>query len=94
MVIVIPFQSVVNVAHEMSEQAIASLLSSATNPMYLARGLMSNLPNRDTKVARSLAGILGFPHTESPPYGPFVPESLMPHTYGFKFDLDGRESKG
>lgn len=44
---------------------------------------MSNLPNRDTDSSRTLSGILGVIWEEDTGYGPFVPDILKPHTYGF-----------
>jgi len=53
-------------------------------PMYLAQSFMGNTPNRDTDNAKKLAEILGVPWGENG-YGPFVPDSLIPATYGFAF---------
>ncbi|KAH8589853.1 fungal-specific transcription factor domain-containing protein [Bisporella sp. PMI_857] len=66
--------------------ALSSLLSTATHPMYVAQGLMGNLPNLDAEIAHALAGILGTPWEESCSYGPFVPECLRPGSFGFMFD--------
>jgi hypothetical protein len=52
--------------------------------MYLAQSLMGNMPNRGTENAKQLAEILGIPWGENG-YGPFVPDSLIPGTYGFTF---------
>ncbi len=54
--------------------------------MYLAQGLLTNLPNRDIEISRSIARILGMPSVEScSPYGPLVPGCMKPGTYGFGF---------
>lgn len=66
-------------------QAIATLLTcSSYHPMYLAQSFMGNTPNRDTDNAKQLAEMLGLSWGENG-YGPFVPDSLMPATYGFAF---------
>jgi hypothetical protein len=66
-------------------QAIAMLLTCESyHPMYLAQSFMGNTPNRDTQNAKQLAEILGLSWGKSG-YGPFVPDSLMPATYGFAF---------
>lgn len=49
---------------------------------------MSNTPNRDIDNAKQLADILGLQWGNSD-YGPFVPDSLMPATYGFAFGSAG-----
>jgi len=55
--------------------------------MYLTQALMSNTPNADTHNAQKLVEILALPAWggENREYGPFVPESLMPATYGFTY---------
>ncbi|GAB1316919.1 Activator of stress genes 1 [Madurella fahalii] len=66
-------------------KAIATLLTcSSHHPMYLAQSFMGNTPNGDTDNAKQLAGILGLSWGKNG-YGPFVPDSLMPATYGFAF---------
>ncbi|KAK4039725.1 hypothetical protein C8A01DRAFT_36262 [Parachaetomium inaequale] len=66
-------------------QRFKELLTSATHPMYLAQGLLTNLPNRDIDIYQSIARILGMPLVESDPYGPLVPGCTKPGTYGFGF---------
>lgn len=56
--------------------------------MYLAQSFMGNMPNRDTDNAKELAEILGISWGENG-YGPFVPDSLIPATYGFTFRSGG-----
>lgn len=58
------------------------------HPMYIAQCFMSNTPNRDIDNAKQLADILGLQWGNSD-YGPFVPDSLMPATYGFAFGSAG-----
>jgi hypothetical protein len=53
--------------------------------MYLAQGMVTNLPNRDIESSQSIARILGMPLTGSNPYGPLVPGCVKPQTYGFGF---------
>lgn len=73
---------------QLSLQTIASLLTCVTlYPMYVAQSFMGNMPNRDTGNAKQLAEILGIPWGENG-YGPFVPDSLIPATYGFTFRSD------
>ncbi|KAH6874359.1 fungal-specific transcription factor domain-containing protein [Thelonectria olida] len=69
-------------------EAIASLLGAATHPMFIAQGLMGNLPNSDAEIARTLSGYLGLSWEENPSYGSFVPESLRPEAYGFVFKIE------
>ncbi|KAK3326679.1 hypothetical protein B0H66DRAFT_167527 [Apodospora peruviana] len=69
-------------------QTFRELLSSATHPMYLVQGLLTNLPNRDHKISQSIARIIPgiMPLIdESKPYGPLVPACMKPGTYGFGF---------
>ncbi|KAK0639200.1 hypothetical protein B0T16DRAFT_462900 [Cercophora newfieldiana] len=64
-------------------KAMAILMTcSSYVPMYLAQALIGNLPNRDTRNAKKLTDILEIPWLEIG-YGPFVPDSLIPATYGF-----------
>ncbi|KAH6623330.1 hypothetical protein F5144DRAFT_497883 [Chaetomium tenue] len=49
---------------------------------------MSNTPNRDLDNAKQLADIMGLQWGKND-YGPFVPDSLMPATYGFAFGSSG-----
>ncbi|KXX76815.1 Activator of stress genes 1 [Madurella mycetomatis] len=66
-------------------KTIATLLTcSSHHPMYLAQSFMGNTPNPDTDNAKQLVGILGLPWGKNG-YGPFVPDSMMPATYGFAF---------
>lgn len=44
---------------------------------------MSNLQNHDADSSRMLSGILGVIWEEDTGSGPFVPDILKPHTYGF-----------
>lgn len=53
--------------------------------MYLAQGMLTNLPNRDVEISQSIARILGMPLAESKPYGSLVPGCMKPETYGFGF---------
>jgi len=55
---------------------------SSHQPMYLAQSLMGNMRNSDTHCAEELVGLLGIAWGKNG-YGPFVPDSLMPCTYGF-----------
>lgn len=74
-------------------QAIAMLLTcSSYHPMYLAQSFMGNTPNRDTANAKQLAEVLGISWGKHS-YGPFVPDLLMPATYGFAFGSSGRSSE-
>ncbi|KAK0705796.1 hypothetical protein B0T21DRAFT_377605 [Apiosordaria backusii] len=67
-------------------KAIATLLTcEAYQPMYLAQSFLGNMPNRDTENAKRFAEILGLQWADNNGYGAFVPESLMPATYGFVF---------
>lgn len=64
---------------------IATLLTcSCYHPMYIAQALMGNTPNRDTEVAKQLAEILGLSWSDTG-YGPFVPDCVIPATYGFTY---------
>jgi hypothetical protein len=54
--------------------------------MYVVQGLLTNLPNRDSKVSQSLSQVLGIPPTESRPYGQLVPACMIPATYSFGFE--------
>ncbi|KAH8691251.1 fungal-specific transcription factor domain-containing protein [Talaromyces proteolyticus] len=47
------------------------------------KSLMGNLPNQDTDISRRLSGMLGVIWEDGSEYGPFVPDFLRPHTYGF-----------
>jgi len=70
-------------------QTIANLLKcDSYHPMYLAQSFMGNTPNRDTENAKELARILGLPWGKNG-FGAFVPDLLMPATYGFTFDSAG-----
>lgn len=53
--------------------------------MYVAQSFMGNTATLDADASRQLAEIVGIPWGESG-YGPFVPDSLMPATYGFRFE--------
>ncbi|KAK4248805.1 activator of stress genes 1 [Corynascus novoguineensis] len=69
---------------------VATLLTCTTyHPMHVAQSFMGNLLNRDTCNAKRLAELLGLSWDESG-YGPFVPELLMPATYGFAFASNGQ----
>ncbi|KAK0653161.1 hypothetical protein B0T16DRAFT_455470 [Cercophora newfieldiana] len=70
-------------------KAMATLMTcSSYVPMYLAQALIGNLSNRDTKNAKKLAEILEIPWADNG-YGPFVPDSLIPVSYGFAFQSGG-----
>ncbi|KAK3292976.1 uncharacterized protein B0H64DRAFT_203880 [Chaetomium fimeti] len=70
-------------------KALATMLTCASyHPMYIAQSFMSNTPNRDHDNAKKLADILGLQWGNND-YGPFVPDSLMPSTYGFTFSSSG-----
>lgn len=58
--------------------------------MYVAQGLLTNLPNRDVEISRSIARLLGVPLAEGKScYGPLVPACMKPGTYGFGFEGGG-----
>ncbi|KAK4158960.1 activator of stress genes 1 [Cladorrhinum sp. PSN259] len=65
------------------------LTCEAHQPMYLAQSLLSNVGNKGTENAKKLAEILGIEWVDDAKYGPFVPESLKPATYGFVFGSQG-----
>ncbi|KLU84771.1 hypothetical protein MAPG_03807 [Magnaporthiopsis poae ATCC 64411] len=74
------------VASGRTGKAIGQLLAcKAYHPMYVAQSFMGNTVTLDNDAARQLAEIVGIPWGESG-YGPFVPDSLMPATYGFRFE--------
>ncbi|KAK1750078.1 activator of stress genes 1 [Echria macrotheca] len=74
-----------NVASGCTAKAIAtSLTCEVYHPMYIAQSFMGNMPNRDTVEAKRLAEKVVISWGENG-YGPFVPDSLMPATYGFVF---------
>ncbi|KAI5461855.1 hypothetical protein BGZ63DRAFT_243371 [Mariannaea sp. PMI_226] len=73
-----------------SEQYVISRqkLLNAGNPMQLAHGLMGNIPALCAKAADVFSEVLGTHDGGGDEiYGPFVPESLKPETFGFKFGL-------
>ncbi|KAJ9137160.1 Fungal specific transcription factor [Pleurostoma richardsiae] len=72
-----------------TSEDVASLLKSLTHPMYLAQGLMGNLPNRDAEIVQEFSTALGFSSEEGNQYGCFVPTSLKPETYAFSFGPGG-----
>jgi hypothetical protein len=58
--------------------------------MYVAQGLLTNLPNRDVEISNSVARLFGIPLAESRSgYGPLVPACMKPGTYGFGFEARG-----
>ncbi|KAH7011055.1 fungal-specific transcription factor domain-containing protein [Ilyonectria destructans] len=67
-------------------KAVASILSATAHPMFVAQGLMGNLPNSDADAARVFSNYLGMSWEASSPYGSFVPGSLRPEPYGFIFE--------
>lgn len=78
-----------NLASGHTGKALARMLTCGScHPMYIAQCFMSNTPNRDIDNARQLADILGLQWGQND-YGPFVPDSLMPATYGFAFGPGG-----
>ncbi|KAH6847644.1 hypothetical protein B0I37DRAFT_148681 [Chaetomium sp. MPI-CAGE-AT-0009] len=78
-----------NLASGHTGKALATMLTCVSyHPMYIAQCFMSNTPNRDIDNAKQLADILGLSWGKND-YGPFVPDSLMPATYGFAFGSRG-----
>ncbi|KAK3985329.1 activator of stress genes 1 [Cladorrhinum sp. PSN332] len=76
-------------------KAISLLLTcEAYQPMYLAQSFMGNVRNRDTQNAKKVAEILGIEWEDDAQYGAFVPQSLMPATYGFVFGSPGPGKEG
>ncbi|KXJ85569.1 hypothetical protein Micbo1qcDRAFT_221982 [Microdochium bolleyi] len=66
-------------AYVVDKQKVRDTLSRVTHPIYVAQGLMGNLPTRDYLVARELAGLLlGEDYmTALPPHrAPFAPDIL------------------
>lgn len=61
--------------------------------MYLAQGLLTNVPNRDTEIAQSMAGILGVPMAENNLYGPLVPGCVKPETFAFGFSTQKDDTR-
>ncbi|KAK9769005.1 hypothetical protein SCAR479_02249 [Seiridium cardinale] len=68
-------------------QVVLNLIDQATHPIYLAQNFMSNLKNKDYGLSFAIAQELGIPWDLEQRYGPFVPESLMPETYAFAFEV-------
>jgi hypothetical protein len=60
------------------------VLREITHPMYLTQGLMGDMENRDADSAQALASILGL--SGQGRYGAFVPQSMMPESYGCCFE--------
>ncbi|KAJ4306157.1 hypothetical protein N0V88_000953 [Collariella sp. IMI 366227] len=75
-------------AAEAMEEVGAESSLQDTFPHDALQGLLTNLPNRDIKICRSVARVLRIPIPEStaPSYGPLVPECVKPGTYGFGFE--------
>ncbi|KAG7107566.1 ABC-transporter-regulating transcription factor like protein [Verticillium longisporum] len=71
-------------------ETLHSILRSATNPMYLAQGLLGNQPNRDQALYTKLAELLGCPAHENPTGIPLGSEVLWPPTYGLSLAPDAR----
>jgi hypothetical protein len=62
-------------------QNILRVLQLCTHPLWLAQGLLTNLPNRDWENAQELSRLLG------------VPESLKPWQFVAKVESGGGEGE-
>jgi hypothetical protein len=76
-------------------QNILIVLQLCTHPLWLAQGLLTNLPNRDWENAQELSRLLGVPPNPARAggFGTLVPESLKPWQFVAKVESGGGEGE-
>ncbi|KAL2119936.1 hypothetical protein VTJ04DRAFT_6897 [Mycothermus thermophilus] len=74
---------------------ILRVLQLCTHPLWLAQGLLTNLPNRDWENAQELSRLLGVPPNPARAggFGTLVPESLKPWQFVAKVESGGGEGE-